>query len=91
MYTKIDITPIEAMIGTKKKITSLSGVSLDLDIRAGVENGVEFASNGHGFPNVNNGLKGRFVGVVNIKTPKVTDPTLVAQLQQLNAQINKQH
>jgi curved DNA-binding protein len=91
LYTKIDITPIEAMIGTKKKITSLSGASLDLDIRAGVENGVEFASNGHGFPNVNNGLKGRFVGVVNIKTPKVTDPTLVAQLQQLNAQISKQH
>jgi DnaJ-class molecular chaperone len=91
LYTNINISPIEAMIGTSKQIQSLSGVSLELDIRAGVETGVEFASHGHGFPNVNNGIKGRFVGVVNIKTPKVTDPNLVAQLKQINAQISIQH
>jgi curved DNA-binding protein len=91
LFTKIDISPIEAMIGTHKQIRSLSGVSLDLDIRAGVETGVEFSANGHGFPNVNSGIKGRFVGVVNIKTPKVTDPNLIAQLRQLNAQISTQH
>jgi DnaJ-class molecular chaperone len=89
LYTKINITPIEAMIGTKKQVRSLSGVSLDMEIRAGVETGVEFSSNGHGFPNVNNGIKGKFVGVVNIKTPKVTDPLLVAELKRLNDAINK--
>jgi curved DNA-binding protein len=89
LYTKIDITPIEAMIGTKKQISSLSGAILDMEIRAGVETGVEFSSNGHGFPNVNNGMKGRFVGVVNIKTPRVTDPLLVAELRRLNDAITK--
>jgi DnaJ-class molecular chaperone len=77
------------MIGTKKQVRSLSGASLDMEIRAGVETGVEFSSNGHGFPNVNNGMKGKFVGVVNIKTPKVTDPLLVAELKRLNDAINK--
>ena len=89
LYTKINITPIEAMIGTKKKVRSLSGASLDMEIRAGVETGVEFASHGNGFPNVNNGIKGKFVGVVNIKTPKVTDPLLIAELKRLNDAINK--
>jgi curved DNA-binding protein len=90
LYIVINITPIEAMIGCKKSIRTLTGVSMDLDIRPGVESGVEFASSGHGFPNVNNpSIKGRFVSVVNIKTPIVTDPLLVAELRRLNDAISQ--
>jgi DnaJ-class molecular chaperone len=89
LYTSIDITPIEAMIGCRKTVKTIIGTNLDLEIRAGVEQGVEFASNGHGFPNVNNGIKGRFVSVVNIRTPIVTDPQLVAELKRLNDAINQ--
>ena len=88
LYAFVNISPIEAMIGCKKSIQTLSGSSLDLDIRPGVESGTEYAAGGNGFPNVNTGHKGRFVGVIKIKTPAVTDPILVAQLQHLNAQIN---
>jgi len=88
LYTNVDINPIEAMIGCRKTVKTITGVPLELDIRAGVENGVEFASGGHGFTNVNSGRKGRFVGVVNIKTPVIRDPALLAQLEQINAQIS---
>ena len=88
LYTTIDINPIEAMIGCKKTVTTLSGTTLDLTIRPGVETGAEFAANGNGFPNVNNGIKGRFVSIVNIKTPAVTDPALVSDLQRINDAIN---
>ena len=90
LYTTIYINPIEAMIGCKKSVQTIAGVQLDLDIRAGIESGAEFASHGNGFPNVNNPhMKGRFVSVIRIRTPSVTDPVLVAQLKTLNDAINK--
>jgi len=88
LYQHIEITPIEAMIGVKKKVKNLAGTVLDLDIRAGVDHGTEFASHGTGFPNVNTGMKGRFVSVIKIVSPAVTDPALVQQLKDLNAKIS---
>ena len=88
LYAFVDISPIEAMIGCKKKVKTLSGATLDLDIRAGVEHGTEYAAHGHGFPNVNNnGFKGRFVSVIKIKTPSIVDPVIIERLNQLDAEI----
>ena len=89
LYTTVDINPIEAILGCKKTIKTITGGSMNLDIRAGVTHGTEFASHNAGFPNVNNGRKGRFVTVVNIKTPLIKDPELLAKLAQLNNEINK--
>ena len=88
LYTTVHISPIEAMIGCRKKVKSINGLEMDLDIRPGVESGTEFASNGHGFNNAHHqGFKGRLVTVVNIRAPAITDPTLVAQLKELNDKI----
>jgi DnaJ-class molecular chaperone len=89
LYTVVHISPIDAMVGCRKTVTMITGSTLDLEIRAGVESGVEFASNGNGFPNVNNGAKGRFISVVSIKGVGVTDPDLIAQLKKINDAINK--
>lgn len=90
LYTTIYINPIEAMIGCKKSVQTIAGVQLDLDIRAGIESGAEFASHGNGFPNVNNPhIKGRFVSIIRIRTPSVTDPAIVEQLKVINDAINK--
>jgi curved DNA-binding protein len=91
LYTTISINPIEAMIGCKKTINTITGGSMNLDIRAGVEHGTEFASNSAGFPNVNTGRKGRFVTVVHIKTPVVTDPVLVQQLKDIDVRITQRN
>lgn len=89
LYTTVNISPIDAMIGCRKKVKTITGQDLDLDIRGGVETGAEFAAGGNGFPNPHNGRKGRFVSVINIQTPTITDPALVAKLKQINDEINK--
>jgi curved DNA-binding protein len=87
LYTTVDINPIEAIIGCKKTVKTITGESMEVDIRAGVESGIEFASNGNGFTNVNNGRKGRFVTVVKIKTPKITNPAILEELKKINIRI----
>jgi len=87
LYTRVEINPIEAMIGCKKTISIITGETMELDIRAGVEDGVEFASNGNGFTNVNNGRKGKFVTVVKIRTPKITNPAILEELKKINIRI----
>ena len=89
LYTTIDITPIEAMIGCKKQIKTITGETSMIDIRPGVESGTEFAKIGAGFRNVHNHKKGRFVSVVKIKGTAITDPHLVEQLRTINSEINK--
>lgn len=88
LYTTINISPIEAMIGCQKMAYTISGTEVPLDIRAGVESGTEYASNGRGFTNPHSGYKGRFVILINIRTPRVTDQDLIERLKQLDADIN---
>jgi DnaJ-class molecular chaperone len=77
------------MIGCKKVVTSINGVRLNIDVRPGVETGVEYAVTGHGFTNVNNNTKGRLMVQIRIKTPEVIDPVIVERLKQLNDEISK--
>jgi curved DNA-binding protein len=89
LYTTVDITPIEAMIGCKKKVKFITGDEKEIDVRAGVETGVEYASAGFGFPNPHSGRKGKFVIVVRIKVPAITDPRIIADLKELNDEISR--
>lgn len=88
LYTTISVNPIEAMIGCRRKIKFIDGSEKEIDIRPGVESGVEFASAGYGFSNPHSGRKGKFVAVVNIKSIPITDPMLVAKLKDLNNELN---
>jgi len=89
LYHNVEISPIEAMIGTRKKVKNLDGVQLDLEVRPGIEHGTEFASSGTGFPNVNTGFKGRFVSVIKIKPTTVVDPSIIQQLKDIDARISQ--
>lgn len=88
LYTTVHVNPIEAIIGCKKQVKHLDGSTREIEIRPGIESGIEYASAGHGFQNPHNGRKGKFVIVVNIRTPKVTDPTIIEKLKALNDEIN---
>jgi curved DNA-binding protein len=89
LYTTIDISPIEAILGCRKSVKTITGSTIELEIRPGVETGVEFASAGQGFQNINHHVKGRFVTVVKIKTPVVKDPELIAKLRELDVLISQ--
>lgn len=88
LVTSVSISPIEAMIGCKRTVHSITGKELPIDIRPGVMHDTEFASNGQGFSNPHSGQKGRFVTQIKIATPVITDPTLIEKLKQLNDEIN---
>ena len=87
LYTVLEINPIEAIIGCRKPIKTITGTIINLEVRPGVETGVEFAASG-GFTNVNTRQKGRFVTVIKVKGITVTDPDLVKQLKAINDAIN---
>jgi curved DNA-binding protein len=89
LYTNVEITPIEAMIGTSKIITSIDGKSLNFDINPGTADGIEYAQHGLGFENPHSSGRGRLVAVIKIKTPSVTNPLLVAELRRLQDAINQ--
>ena len=83
LYTTIEITPIEAMIGCTRKVTTITGQITNLDIRAGVETGTEFAVANQGFTNINDNRRGRFVCIIKIKGVAVTDKTTIDQLTKI--------
>jgi len=87
LYTVVELTPIESLIGCRKSVRTISGQHIDIDIRPGVDTGVEFASTGQGFNNVQRRTKGRFVAVVKIRSKPVTDPVLIERLRQLDVEI----
>ncbi len=89
LYTVLELTPIEAMIGCRKTVPTITGQSIDLEVRAGVETGVEFANAGGGFNNINTGRKGRFVTVIKLKSVAITDPSIIEQLKKINNEISK--
>lgn len=89
LYTTVSINPIEAMIGCKKQIRTITGESMMLEIRAGVETGTEFAKAGAGFKNVHTRQVGRFVPVIKIDGLAVIDPDIIKELQEINSKILK--
>ncbi len=88
LYTTVNISPIEAMIGTRKRVKYITGEDKEIDIRAGVETGIEYASHGYGFTEPRNGQRGRFVIVVNIRTPHISDPDIIRRLREINDEIS---
>jgi curved DNA-binding protein len=83
LYTTLNISPIDAMIGCRKKVKFITGVDKELEIRAGIETGAEFATNGHGFSNPHTGRKGRFVTVIRIEVPTITNPDVIKKLKEI--------
>lgn len=88
LYTTLEINPLEAMLGCDKIVSSLDEESMIMQIRKGVETGTEYARDNSGFVNIHTKKRGRFVAVIKIKTPIITDVTILQQLTEINKKIN---
>jgi curved DNA-binding protein len=89
LYTSVKINPIEAIIGCQKKVKSITGQEMEIDIRGGVGSiGREYASAGQGFANPHNGTRGRFVTEVVIESLDITDPAIIGKLKTINDELN---
>lgn len=87
IFTTLNISVIDAMIGCTKEVTDLHGNTSAITIKPGVDSGTEYAKQGKGFKNIHNGNTGRFVIVVKVKTPAVTDAALIEQLKALQSKL----
>jgi curved DNA-binding protein len=90
IYSIIEITPIEAMIGCTKQVQKLTGEQLSLHIRPGVETGTEYANNNGGFTNMHTHRSGRYVNIIKIKSVPVTDEYIVEELRKIKALLDMQ-
>ena len=90
VHRTVAVTPIESMIGCTKQVESITSETMLIEIRAGIQSGTEYARKGLGFANLQTGRKGRFVSVVKIEPPIITDPDLIERLKQIDIEINNQ-
>jgi curved DNA-binding protein len=89
LCTRLDLTLIEAMTGCTKTVKSLDGNSYPVKIRPGIQAGTEFASEGRGFRDLNNGRTGRLVITIDVNIPAVTDPDMIKKMEDIYAEISK--
>jgi curved DNA-binding protein len=89
LWTTLNLTALESMIGCQKEVTHLDGSKLTINIRPGVNDGTEFAASGKGFKDINTGKPGTMYIKVKINMPAVTDPLIIKDLENLYARINQ--
>jgi DnaJ-class molecular chaperone len=66
---QIEISAVEAMLGTKVKIPSHEG-EREIELPAGIQPGSQFALRGHGMPGANGGPPGDMVVAVQVIVPE---------------------
>jgi curved DNA-binding protein len=90
LITETEIDIFDAMLGTSVTVENIDGTNVDLSIPAGTTHGQKLSCKGLGFkhmrfPNVSGDLH----VVVNVKTPRITDPNLIQEIKNLANKIRK--
>ena len=88
LITETDITIFEAMTGCTKLIKNIDDSSLEIKIKPGTQHGQKVNYRSLGFPSIKfAGMRGDLVVIVNVKTPIVTDPRLISEINELAKKI----
>lgn len=72
IYTDIEVSVIDCLVGCEKEIKSVDGRTLKIKIPQGTKDGYSFAFNGYGFK-TSNGIVGKLIAKVKMIMPKLTD------------------
>lgn len=84
LIAETEINIFEAMTGIRKTIKNIDDSDVEIVIHPGTQHGQRYSCRGLGFPNLKfNNVKGDLIVIVNVKTPIVTDPRLVAAVKEL--------
>ena len=88
LVTETEITIFEAMTGCRKTVKNIDDTDVELVIHPGTRHGQRYNCQRLGFPHLKfTNVKGDLHVIVNVKTPIVTDPTLVAAVNELAKKI----
>jgi len=84
LITETDISIFDAMIGCRKIVKNIDDTDVEIVVHPGTRHGQKYSCRGLGFPNLKyTNVKGDLIVIVNVKTPIVTDPILVAAVNDL--------
>lgn len=73
LFMRVNVGVLDAIIGTKKRIRTLSGKKIDLTIPPGSEEVRRLVVNGYGLPDMNTGVMGDLICVVHLVMPVTVD------------------
>ena len=86
LYIRAEITAIEAMIGTKLRITHINEKQYEVNIKPGTQPGERIRMAGLGMPNPQNGRVGNLFILIQMHVPTIDDEE---DIKLLNKLVNK--
>jgi curved DNA-binding protein len=90
LITEANVDIFDAMLGTTITVDHIDGTKVDLAVPPGTMHGQRMSCKGMGFKHMKfNNVRGDLHVVLNIKTPRITDPTLAEEIKALATKIRK--
>jgi DnaJ-class molecular chaperone len=78
------------MLGTTVTVKHIDGTDVDLAVPAGSLHGQRLSCKGLGFKHMKfTNVRGDLHVILNIKTPRVTDPKLIEEIKSLAAKLKR--
>ena len=84
----INVNVVDAILGTKARVKTLDGKTIDVNIPSGSEEGRRLSLNGLGLPEYGTGNRGRLICVVHLVMPKKLNDKEVKLLEKLSKSEN---
>jgi molecular chaperone DnaJ len=84
----VNVNVIGAILGTKVRITTLSGKKLDITVPMGSEDGKRLVLNGYGLPDYGTSNYGRLICIIHIVMPKKLNDKERKELENLSKSEN---
>lgn len=90
VVTNVDLDIFDAMIGRTLTIKHIDGTDVDLTVPAGSLHGQRLGCKGLGFKHMKfTNVRGDLHVILNIKTPRITDPKLIEEIKSLAAKLKR--
>lgn len=89
LYQEITVCSLDAITGSEVVVNHISGKSLKVKIPAGTQNESRLRLSGWGMPNQVTGKKGNMYVITKLRTPTITDPAHIEQLNKIKNEVSK--
>jgi DnaJ-class molecular chaperone len=83
LTTTFKISAFDAILGTVKRVRTVSGTGIDLTIPPGTAPGTVFKVRGHGLYVPNTNVRADLLAQVEIEIPRISNPTWIARLREI--------
>lgn len=90
LVTSADVDIFDAMLGKTITVDHIDGTKVDLSMPAGSTHGQRMSCKGMGFKHMKfNNVRGDLHVILNVKTPRITDPKMIEEVRALADKIRR--